>query len=561
MSPAFRRASRCLLLALLVCPVRQAYQTNGHGAWPLDVETLDAAELRNSIESGHLADLHCPNFAAYRTELKAFYLHLEYRPAWVKSGEATPQALSVVHLFQHADEKGLVADDYDALRWTERLQKLHAAPSDPETARFDLGVTVSLIRYVHDLHFGRANPNVVSLSFDVDGRKYELEEFLRERVIHAANPEGALAAVEPQFPGYWKALELLRAYKQMATRDEPERLPVPAKPVAPGRNYPGVGRLARLLRLIGDLPTDAQTSSGSDAYEGDLVEAVKRFQQRHGQTADAVIDSDLVKALNAPLAQRVRQLTLILERWRWLSPPSSRARIIVNLPEFTLYAIDADNRVALRRKVIVGGSHGHRSPIFEKEMKQVVFRPYWDVPPSIQLREIVPHVEEDRDYIAKKGFEVVTPEGVVVTDGTVNNDILARLKARTLHVRQKPGPMNSLGLVKFVFPNEQSVYMHDTDAPKLFSRERRDLSHGCIRVEGAADLAAWVLRRNSGWDRDRVVAAMNSEHDNFAVQLVQSVTVEILYGTVAIDEEGKVSFFDDCYGYDAELEVALAGGS
>ncbi len=553
-----------LLLALLACQFLVGCHTTGRDAGASearDVQILNAegeAELRAILAAGHLFDLHAPHFTVCQSALSEFYERTGYRPAWVASGDATPQALAILRMFQQADEKGLVPEDYDASRWTERMEKMRAAPSGPEGARFDLAVTVSLMRYVRDLHFGRANPRAKELQIDIDGRKYDLAAFLQERVVGAASPRVALSAVEPHFAGYWKALDALRAYRQMAARDDGERLPAPAKPIAPGNSYPGVSRLARRLRLLGDLPAEARIAPGSEAYEGALVEAVKSFQIRHGQTADGVLDAELVSALNVPLARRVRQLELTLERWRWLPHSSSRAHIVVNLPEFRLYAMDGANQVALQRRVIVGGARGRRSPLFEKEIKHLVFRPYWDVPPSIQRHEIVPHVEDDRDYIAKKRFEVVTREGDVVTDGAIDDDVLERLQAGRLRVRQKPGPANSLGLVKFVFPNEQNVYMHDTDAPELFARERRDLSHGCIRVEGAADLAAWVLRNNPGWDRERVEAAMNGDRNNLTVRLAQPVPVVILYATVALDEKGRVFFFHDYYGYDAALERALA---
>jgi L,D-transpeptidase YcbB len=257
---------------------------------------------------------------------------------------------------------------------------------------------------------------------------------------------------------------------------------------------------------------------------------------------------------------RVRQIELTLERWRWLPHSFPQPPVVVNLPEFRLRAFDENYHVTLYKTVIVGKAYGHKSPVFEKEIKYVVFRPYWQVTPTIQRAEIVPHIEKDRNYIAAKNFEVVTPDGKVVTDGPISDQVLAQLKSGHLRVRQKPGPTNSLGLVKLIFPNQDNVYLHGTEAPQLFSQEERDLSHGCIRVEKPADLAAWALRNNPGWNLERVQAAMNGTQDNVTVNLEKPIPVLILYGTVAVDEKNNVFFFDDVYGYDKQLDQALNKG-
>jgi murein L,D-transpeptidase YcbB/YkuD len=236
------------------------------------------------------------------------------------------------------------------------------------------------------------------------------------------------------------------------------------------------------------------------------------------------------------------------------------APVVVNLPEYRLRAMNPDGTVAFYKNVIIGKAYGHKSPIFEKEIQYVVFRPYWEVTPSIQRNEIVPHIQKDPNYIAKHNFEVVTTKGEVVTDNHVSPEVLEGIKSGHLMVRQKPGPTNSLGLVKIIFPNPDNVYLHGTDVPELFSQDIRDFSHGCIRVEKPADLVAWVLRNNPGWDWERVKATMNGDKDNLQVNLVTRIPVLIVYGTAAVNEENQIRFFDDIYGYDAELEKALAAG-
>ena len=313
-------------------------------------------------------------------------------------------------------------------------------------------------------------------------------------------------------------------------------------------------------RLLGDLPVKAEIPADSALYTGALVEAVKRFQDRHGLEPDGRLGPDTVSQLNTPLSFRVRQIQLTLERWRWFPHSFSQPPVVVNLPEFRLRATNEQLKVALSMNVIVGKAYGHKSPVFQKEMKYVVFRPYWEVPPTIQRAEMVPNIAKDRNYVAKKSLEVVTPGGQVVTDGTISDEVLQQLRAGKLRIRQKPGPTNSLGLVKLIFPNDDNVYLHGTNVPELFSRTRRDLSHGCIRVEKPAELAAWALRHNPGWELERVEAAMKGSEDNVRVNLAEPLPVLIIYGTVAVDESNQVHFFQDIYGYDVELERALAKG-
>jgi len=210
--------------------------------------------------------------------------------------------------------------------------------------------------------------------------------------------------------------------------------------------------------------------------------------------------------------------------------------------------------------VIVGKAMRHETPVFDREMRYVVFRPYWNVPPSIQRSEIVPAIQRDRSYVARKGYEVTTHGGELVTDGVISDDVLEQLRTGKLAVRQKPGATNALGLVKLIFPNEFNVYLHSTPSEQLFARSRRDFSHGCIRVEKPEELAAWALRRNEGWDLARVRSAMQGGQDNVQVNLAQPIPVLILYGTAVPEEDGSAHFYDDIYGHDADLRKALAKG-
>jgi murein L,D-transpeptidase YcbB/YkuD len=301
-------------------------------------------------------------------------------------------------------------------------------------------------------------------------------------------------------------------------------------------------------------------SANPQLYDGAVVEGVKRFQRRHGLDDDGRLGIATVKQLNVPLSDRVRQLQLTLERWRWLPTEFSAPPIVVNIPDFRLRAVDENNKVAMDMRVVVGKAMRTQTPVFSRDMTYVVLRPYWNVPPSILRGEIIPAIQRNRNYIADKRYEVTTHDGKIVTSGELSDDVLAQLKAGKLAVRQKPGPTNALGLVKLIFPNEHNVYLHSTPAPDLFSRSRRDFSHGCIRVEKPAELAAWVLRNNSGWTLQRVQQGMQHGSDNVTVSLAQRVPVFIVYGTAIAYENNEVHFYDDIYGHDAKLTQALAKG-
>jgi murein L,D-transpeptidase YcbB/YkuD len=550
--------SKSLLLLTISCLIAVAATFESQAA-TVDASSDFGATLRQIAAAGQLSDLRWPDFSDYRIHVTNFYEAANYSAAWLNNNEPTQQAQTLIEVLKQADAKGLSAEDYDGSRWTDRLARLHQSPSPADRARFDAALTVCVMRYVSDLHIGRVNPRHFKFNLDVSAKKYDLPAFLRDKLMQGADVRAELDQVEPPFLGYKRTLKALQRYTELSRQDDGEQLPVPAKPVDPGGTYDGVPRLTRLLRLLGDLP-DGATSENSSIYNGPLVDAVKHFQARHGLGPDGRLGTQTLKQLNMPLSFRVEQLRLTLERWRWVPYQFPQPPIVVNIPEFGLRTYNQDGTIDLTMNVIVGKAYRHETPVFERDMKYVVFRPYWNVPPSILRSEIVPAIRKDRDYIAKKNYEVVTPQGSVVTSGTISDDILQQLSAGKLMVRQKPGPTNALGLVKLMFPNEYNVYLHSTPSQQLFSQSRRDFSHGCIRVEKPAELAAWVLRDKPEWSLERVRAAMQTGKDNVQVNLTNPVPVLIIYGTAVVDQQNEVHFFDDIYGYDADLEKVVARG-
>ncbi len=514
-----------------------------------------------TIAAGELSIMHWPDFTRWRAQARQLYDASAYSPAWLDNGEPTPQALKMTELLESADEKGLQPQDYDGPRWGLRLEKFSSSSersqarplSATDLAQFDVALTISAMRYLSDLHQGRANPDA---AYGRSGKSFDAAAFLRNNVIRSGDVRSAVAQVEPGYAAYRRTLKALKFYTSLVKEGEDEALPPPApKVLAPGQTYPGTELLAAKLRRLGDLAEDARLSGPSDLYAGALVEAVKNFQRRHGLTPDGRIGADTFRQLATPLAFRVRQIQLTLERIRWLPSGLKPPLVVVNIPEFQLRAYD-DHRV-LSMKVIVGKAYSHQTPVFADDLEYVIFRPYWNVPARIVKEEIVPILQKRPDYLVKHQMEVVDRQGTVITASTVDPDTLRQLLAGKLEIRQRPGPQNSLGLVKLVFPNQYDVYLHATPERELFSRTRRDFSHGCIRVEDATALAAWALSSDPSWTRKRIHAAMSGE-ETLQVNLPRRIPVLIVYGTVVVEDDGEVHFFDDVYGLDDTLAHALA---
>ena len=490
------------------------------------------ADLRTVVESGRVETLRWPDVSDYRRYLDAFYAARGDAPAWIRNGTPTAQAHTLTGLFAAANALGVRAADYDGDRWPAHLEALKRDPSPRVVAQLDVALTATLMRYISDLHIGRVSPQRVDFLLDVGPKKYDLPKLV-ETLVDARDLESRLETVEPPYDGYRRLRAALGKYVQLAR--EGDGPPVPAaKLVEPGQAWDGVRPLAARLTHLGDL----QASVTGDVYQGALVDAVKRFQERHGLGADGRIGPATLAALSVPLSRRAEQIRLSMERWRWAPSTFDAPPIVVNIPEFRLRAYDTGLKVGLTMPVVVGKSYpGRKTPVFAGSMTYVVFRPYWNVPPSIAGKEIRPKMAADPGWAKRNGYEVV--------DG---------------RVRQKPGDNNALGRVKFMFPNPMNVYLHDTPSRDLFSRPRRDFSHGCIRLQDPPALAAWVLRDDPKWTRERIDQALRSGPLDAHVTLPHPIPVLLVYATAVAPEDGTVRFFEDIYGHDATLEDALAEG-
>lgn len=511
------------------------------------------------METSRLDELRWPDFSDYRKHMINFYQPLNWELSWTRGGRVTPQARTVITLFEKADAKGINAVDYDGSRWDARLRAIERrGVSDAELAHFDVAVSISVMRYISDLHIGRINPRNLRFDLDIESKKYYLPKLLTD-IKDSPDPVAILTQVEPPYPEYRRLQNALATYRRIAAEAANES-PLPEKlTIKLGEAYPRAPQLARTLRRVGDLPADVKLDPKKPIYDAALAAGVKKFQERHGLEPTGTLGPKTLHQLNIPFSFRVRQIQWALERWRWAPMQFDTPPIIVNIPEFTLHAWDETGKPSLEMRVVVGKAFQHQTPVFAADMKYVVLRPYWNVPPSIQSKELVPKAAKSASFLARNGYEVVTDDGELVASDSLDAATLARLRSGELQVRQKPGGNNALGLVKFMFPNQNNIYLHSTPSQELFSRSRRDFSHGCIRVELPVKLAMWVLRDQPEWTPERIAKAMKGGEPT-QVNLKKPIPIMLIYTTAAVDESGLVRFFDDIYGHDTTLENALAGG-
>lgn len=520
-----------------------------------------ADNIRPLIEAKEMKSLHWPNFSDYQPLVQTFYDDRNFEVAWVDNGKPTRQAAQFIDAFQHADHHGLNPEDYDASLWPARIAKLGGKNQD-DIAQFDSAMTINVMRFISDLRIGRVNPTHFNFDINTQDKKYDLPEYVSDNAVDTDDVQKLIQSVEPDSDEYRRTEAALAHYldlakQQSASPQLQQPLPTVAKPITVGGSYGALAQLEARLALEGDLESASATPNGPPSFTPALSDGVKHYQARHGITPDGKLSAQTIASLNVPLTARIHQLDDSLERWRWLPNEYVNAPLMVNLPEFVLRGYGDGHKLDFTMKVVVGKVVGeHQTPVFTHEMKYLIFRPYWNVPISIIKKELTPHLDKSGiGYLAAKNFETVDSKGNAVSP------TVAEVERGGVTVREKPGPKNSLGLVKFMFPNEYDIYLHSTPAPELFERSRRDFSHGCVRVQKPEDLAVWVLRNTSGnWDAEKVHEAMTTGQDNHTVGLKTPIPIAIFYLTANVGDDGEAHFFDDIYGYDQQLEAVLAKG-
>lgn len=577
-----------------------------------------ASNLQGIVGSPQLPILKWPDFTQIQPQVQQFYENRNWEVAWTRDGKPTQQATRLIQIFGDAAKKGLQPEDYDSSRWPERTQAIAGHNAD-NIAQFDVAMTVAAMRYLSDLHLGRINPQSLDFDIDVPARRagFDMATLINEQLVDADDVTTVLDAAEPANPMYRKTEDALPHYIDLAKQQAAQPgdpLPAVSKTVSPGGSYPAIAQLGQRLALEGDLQAPGGDGTGSpdatqpqapshapaggNRYTPELAQAVQHFQSRHGLMPDGKLSQATVDALNVPMSVRVQQIDDSLERWRWLPDNFVKPRVLVNLPEYYVRTYDTNGDLAFKMKVVDGESKdNHNTPMFVRTMRYMIFRPYWNLPPDIVKKDLLAR-HASTAYFEKNGYEVTDRAGKPVTGWSMND-----LEHSRYLVRQKPGPKNSLGLVKFMFPNEYDIYMHSTPEMNLFNLANRDRSHGCVRLNDAEKMANWVLDGQGDWNADKIHEAMFGEplnndgngdqdagdasggdknadasaakpsdadpdsgdtstapdvHNNKQVNLQTPLPVVIGYFSANADEDGTVHFFNDVYGYDKELETSLS---
>ena len=502
-----------------------------------------------------------PAFKAQLLPARRFYRDRGFQLAWFKNHQPVPQVKALQGMIVKATDEGLSPKDYQVKDIDKMLAELAKLQRDPAKRNAlerttDIALTGTYLKWANDYYRGVANPrDSKDTSWLVKPNKIKLNKalltFLGERKSRYNYYE--FAPLHPEYDYLKKALAEYRAQERAGGWP-----PLPTtSTLKPGQYSPAVAELRkRLLGTAGGqspaVPAGQVSSAAALTYDAALVEAVKGFQRDAGLTADGIVRGATLKELNVPIGSRIDQLILNMERWRWLPKKFEPDYLLVNIPEYTLHVIES-NKEAFNMRVIVGKVL-HETPVFSDKMEYVVLAPYWNVPFSIIDNELRSKLIEDPHYLNRLDMEVVKGSGrkaqsIDPSDVDWANATQANFKYT---LRRRPGPKNDLGDVKFIFPNSNDIYLHDTPHDELFSESSRSFSHGCVRLSEPIKLATYLLRNRPEWDKQTILDTIATRHEKY-ITLKQKLPVYLVYFTAWADTNGHPHFRDDVYGLDKKL--------
>jgi L,D-transpeptidase YcbB len=484
--------------------------------------------------------------------VKQFYQKRAYEPAWIDGRSPRSQMDELINALQHADREGLDPSLYNASMLAARRNEAtkgflsKKGFNEGEAVTLDAWLTYLYMQYASDLANGISDLAHADPNWRIPGQDFDPLTTLSDALEHDTVGR-SLDELVPHDPQYDALRKALAQYRDIAAKGGWPALPANLK-LKPGQQSPVVPVLAKRLAVTGDF--SGNVGDAHTVYSTELQEAVKRFQRRHGLEPDGVVGPTVVAQMNVPAEARVRQIELNLERWRWLPRNIGDRHIIVNIPEYRLEVWD-HNQVPLAMRVVVG-KKDTPTPIFSDQMTYIVFAPYWNVPADIVQNETLPSVMRDPAFLERTNMEVIDTHGNPVDPASVD---LSNPEA--YRFRQRPGTSNSLGLVKFMFPNTFNVYLHDTPVDSLFARATRSFSHGCVRLEQPEALARYVLADQPSWTPEKIQEAMHGDEETI-VKLRQPIPVYLGYWTARVSPDGILQFRNDVYGTDARQTQTLA---
>jgi murein L,D-transpeptidase YcbB/YkuD len=493
------------------------------------------AELRKSLDGSGPEKIDPDQWSHTKTLYKAY----ANQPLWLApDGLHEDRAYALANAILQAEQDGMRMDVYPIGALARAMSAITATakPTAQQLAETDVILTASFAALGEDYLTGQIDPKSVAQAWHIDPQEENVDSAL-VRSLRTAELERAIASMRPQSPEYAALRKELDRYQRITLSGGWPSVPrgdatKPGAPMSAARVNALRQRLAAegLIAVhSGAAATNASATSQASTYDRALAGAVAQFQARHGIVVDSALGKETFDALNKPAGYRAAQIAANLERMRWMPRTMGSRYILVNVSAFHLEAYD-NGRKALEMRVIVGEDYEDKAtPVFSDSMETVVFRPYWNVTDDIADKELFPKINANPGYLAANNYELFQEGG----------------KTR---IRHTPGEENSLGLVKFLFPNSFNIYLHDTPNRELFKEDVRAFSHGCIRVEKPAELAQWVL----GWDAGRVESAMKSSNDNQSVRVPQKIPVFITYGTAYI-RDGQLFFGNDLYSRDAKM--------
>jgi len=471
-----------------------------------------------------------PEIKNHKVQVQDFYSLRKYAYAWFDEGTLIEQAGNLTNRVMNLKNDGV----YRIIPYQKELDSLinlQNGQKQPDVS-LELMLTAQYFAFSKMAWVGLNNAASKASGWNLPRKKLDYNLYLDSLL---KSPVEMFSAEEPVYRQYELLKEFLRKYRGLEVNDK--WLPISTnKMPKPGDSSVIVLQVKQRLFKLNDFPGDTL----NDKYESTLLEAIKIFQDRHGLLVNGLLNKETLIELNVPLKTRIRQIMVNMERSRWLPVTLNADYLAVNIPEFKLHVYHADS--LLWSCNVVVGQTVHQTTLFYGEVKYVVFSPYWNVPPSIVRKEILPGIRKSPAYISDHNMEITGHlDGLPV-------------------IRQKPGHENSLGLVKFLFPNRYNTYLHDTPSKSLFGETNRAFSHGCIRIKEPVKLAKFLLKNKKEWDEVSIKSAMHSGKERY-VTLSQKVPVFITYFTAFTDRQTRLNFRKDIYQLDARLAAMILSGS